>query len=237
MTDIDLDRLEALAEAATPGPWYWKQTKLDINLVARTEWSPIVLGFGRWGMHGAQPLVQGDGLMFAKGSEIRVSEHRDMAFIAAAREAVPQLIAEVRQLRKVAEAQRRFSGMLGFGDGVTEPAATLVDQMADPLREAMAVAMDHDDCPVVCELCGETLAATACEKCHGSGCLPNAALAYLECDVCAGVGKVHVGCAEQSYAALTAKVAAVVALLDRVENRMMATARPDEIRKALEVEP
>jgi hypothetical protein len=100
MSDLDLDRLEALASAATPGPWYWQQTKLDINLVSRSRWSPIILGFGRWGMNRAQPLVQGDGLMFAKGSEIRVSEHRDTAFIAAAREAVPALIAEVRRLRE-----------------------------------------------------------------------------------------------------------------------------------------
>ncbi len=112
------------------------------------------------------------------------------------------LIAEVRRLR---ESQRSFSTALGFGNGVTEPAASLAD-MIHPIEDAMSAALDHDECPVTCELCGDVLAATQCPTCHGSGCLPNAALAYLECDLCAGVGKIHEGCAEKPYADLVVEV-------------------------------
>lgn len=107
----------------------------------------------------------------------------------------------------VAEAERErlaFTAALEFGDDKSEPAATL-EQMIDPIREAFDQAREHYECPVICELCGETLADTVCGRCHGSGCLPNAALAYLECDDCAGVGRVHEGCAEQSYADLRAR--------------------------------
>ena len=44
------------------------------------------------------------------------------------------------------------------------------------------------------------------EHCNGGGCLPNAEMAYRECGWCAGVGRVHVGCTEESYADLVAAV-------------------------------
>ena len=99
----------------------------------------------------------------------------------------------------------QFAVALGFGDGVTEPAATL-EEMVDPIEEAFGAARDHQECPAVCELCGEQLAWQLCEKCYGSGCLSNAALAYLECDECGGAGMIHPDCAEQTYAELAAEV-------------------------------
>ena len=102
------------------------------------------------------------------------------------------------------EAEEAFSAALGWGDGKTEPAAALED-LIEPLKEALSAASDHEECTVCCDLCGEMLAGTQCPKCHGSGCSPNDALAYLECDQCAGVGKIHDGCAEKSYADLVAE--------------------------------
>jgi len=121
--------------------------------------------------------------------------------------------AEVERLRR---EQLEFSSALGFGDGVHEPAATLKD-MLDPIEEAFAAARDHNECAVVCELCGERLASAVCEHCHGSGCLPNPALAYQECGWCGGAGRIHVGCAEQSYGDLAAEVERLRATVDRVE--------------------
>ncbi len=65
MTDEELDHLEALANAATEGPWTWD--------------TYIVRADGR-------PIITADSAM-------------DARFIAASREAVPALIAEVRRLR------------------------------------------------------------------------------------------------------------------------------------------
>lgn len=85
---VDLDQLEALANAATQGPWHVSEE-----------------GFGRRGV----PTV------YATDDELRyIAKCRDLPahidhpptddaanarFIAAARDAVPQLIAEVRRLR------------------------------------------------------------------------------------------------------------------------------------------
>lgn len=117
---------------------------------------------------------------------------------------IAELLAEVDRLR---EEARAFAEALGFGNGRTEPAATLA-QMIDPLAEDRATAAEHIECAVMCESCGEVLAADRCEECHGSGCLLNAELAHMECGTCAGVGRIHVGCAEASYAELAARAEA-----------------------------
>lgn len=87
-----------------------------------------------------------------------------------------ELLAEVEERR---EAERAFSAALGWGDGKTEPSATLSD-LVDPLKAALSAASDHDECNVCCDLCGEMLAGTQCPTCYGSGCLPNDALVYAD---------------------------------------------------------
>lgn len=101
---------------------------------------------------------------------------------------------------------RDLTSRLGFGDGITEPMADN-DTIVEFIEQLLMEASEHHECPIVCELCGETLAATICEHCHGSGgnnALIEATLAYSECEWCAGAGKVHVGCVERSYADLAA---------------------------------
>lgn len=110
-------------------------------------------------------------------------------------------VAAEQEIERLQEDARSFAAALGYGDGHAEPSATLAE-LVDPLTEAMSSARDHDECPAACELCGERLAATRCPQCHGSGCLPNPQLTYLECDTCAGAGRIHDGCAEKSYADL-----------------------------------
>lgn len=147
------------------------------------------------------------------GDEVAICSRRaDSTFAQHARTDIPLLLAALDEARAERVA---FADALGFGDDRTELAATLA-QMVDPIRQAFSDAHEHHECPVVCELCGETLARETCEHCHGSGCLPNAALAYLECDWCAGVGRIHPGCAEKSYAALTSERDSLLAVVASV---------------------
>lgn len=103
---------------------------------------------------------------------------------------------------KVLAEYHRMTSTLGFGDNQTEPAATPTE-LAEILEPLLGAARDHHECPIICELCGETLADKVCEHCYGSGCGPGtASLAYEECEWCAGAGKVHEGCVEKTYAEL-----------------------------------
>jgi hypothetical protein len=80
MTDIDLDALDALAAAATPGPWFADSTE-----IGRT--------------YGDDPtgLIE---TWVAESCDIDNPEQgaANAAFIAAARDAVPALTARVREL-------------------------------------------------------------------------------------------------------------------------------------------
>lgn len=88
MTDQDLDRLEALANNATDGPWTVGE---HFHLI--TESDP------------AYP----DELMGSFHRGARFLHRPDAAFVAASRTAVPALIAEVRRLtREHAELEQQF---------------------------------------------------------------------------------------------------------------------------------
>jgi hypothetical protein len=75
MTDDELDRLDGLARAATPGPW-----KASIE--------------GRDHFSGSHVILTG-----GEDIEMTGASLADHDFVAAARQAVPALIAEVRALR------------------------------------------------------------------------------------------------------------------------------------------
>ena len=68
---VDIEKLEALAKAATPGPWW--ASKYGV-------------------IYGS---VQPDDIFVG-----HISEDADIAYITAARNAVPELIARVRELEK-----------------------------------------------------------------------------------------------------------------------------------------
>lgn len=80
MTDEELDRLDALAQAATPGPWEVK-AKSGIRPVGRTQ------------------NVAATYLQVAEGGGTLYPFAENAAFIAASRTAIPALIAEIRRLR------------------------------------------------------------------------------------------------------------------------------------------
>lgn len=198
---MNTDEIRAALAAATPGPWDAKP-----------------LGSEGYAVTGA-PDPDAPGVRAKMRRRIARFGYQDWdtdranaELVAKAPTWLAELLAEVDRLR---EEARAFAEALGFGDGRTEPAATLA-QMIDPLTEAMSMARDHIECAVMCELCGEVLAGEWCEECHGSGCLPNAELTYLECGTCAGAGRIHVGCAEASYAGLAARAEAAEQAVRRV---------------------
>lgn len=81
MTELDLDALQAMADMASPGPWRVTQDHLD-----RPIQFDVVDASDAW------VVVDSDGY------EGAIPEAPDAAFIAVAREAVPALIARVREL-------------------------------------------------------------------------------------------------------------------------------------------
>ncbi len=82
MTDEELNRLEALANAATPGPWRYDDSDADPCVITQT------------GQYIAQTSY--DQQSVSRGDR---DYHADAHFIVASRDAVPTLIAEVRRLR------------------------------------------------------------------------------------------------------------------------------------------
>lgn len=110
-SDDELSAWEQLAEAATPGPWALstrgeKPHELADKypeLIDRTSiWGPPRSGEPRWGPKRKLGNNEYDGPIATTDDEEYVTSLRaeqDTAFIVAAREAVPRLIAEVRRLR------------------------------------------------------------------------------------------------------------------------------------------
>lgn len=98
MTDGELDRLQALADAATAGPWEYHDRGTNYD----------------WDVTGPRCL---DLSGYVKGM---FWNREDAAFIAASREAVPALIAEVRRLReenaRSMDARLRHEGIQPDGE-------------------------------------------------------------------------------------------------------------------------
>jgi len=122
---------KSLADAATEGPWYWRNTQ-DVYLFGAR--SRVVMAFNRMGMQRAQPVFRGkDDLLYPAGKE-NINGFADAAFIAAAREAVPALLADAAEWEESsanwqtlyqqakAEAQRLRDGVLALA--ATKPGQT-----------------------------------------------------------------------------------------------------------------
>lgn len=162
--------------------------------------------------------------------------HPDARLIVAAVNALPGLLdaldsaeAEIERLRAFRAEYTALTSALGFGDNVSEPAAP-PSQLREPIEEAFSDALEHQECPIACELCGERLADTDCEHCNGSGAnvaLTEATLAYAECKWCAGAGRIHVGCIEWSYADLAAEVERLRTGIEALADGWVHNGHPD----------
>jgi hypothetical protein len=99
--ELDLDAIDELCSAATPGPWFVRSLDDDhaMSLVAVSTTEDTRLGERRPAFdHGeliAATLVQQP--RYVDCADGRWDENA--AFIAMAREAVPQLVQEIRRLR------------------------------------------------------------------------------------------------------------------------------------------
>jgi hypothetical protein len=109
----DRDELRRLAEAATPGPWFWGgHRKWGMRLSwMRPGWGQTsVMDFVRQGMRGAQPRFADDQVMMRKAEDLAVLEvpyredivaidHPDARWIAAASpDVVLALLARIDEL-------------------------------------------------------------------------------------------------------------------------------------------
>ena len=108
MNEQELNEIEARAEAATPGPWFWDTNRRykSTMLKAPQNGGTCVMDFTRWGMQSAQPRFNDTCASF--GGILYTMEQYDKTglpnpnadFIAHARQDVPALAAEVRQLQQ-----------------------------------------------------------------------------------------------------------------------------------------
>lgn len=121
---LDLDAIEARANAATPGPWMLKPDHEERD-------HDHVMG---------PDDPDGEEVEIAR-IEIREDDagERDGAFIAAARADVPALIARVRELEGVARALAKAARAAVAG---IEPIAASVDDLLCDLKRAATVSDD-----------------------------------------------------------------------------------------------
>lgn len=99
---IDLDELERLANAATPGPWIEDYT--DHRIPYPFIHGPLSKPKGQLGVQ-----------LVVANLPISGREIHDMAFIAAARTAVPQLVARVRELEALLRKAEWTENPHGYG--------------------------------------------------------------------------------------------------------------------------
>jgi hypothetical protein len=109
MTPEDLDRLEALAAAATKGPW--RAGRMDTEsyyIDGSGPFKNVYADDPRGGVHPQLGEILPYVVATGEGDECR----DNAAFIAASREAVPALIAEVRRLTVQRDGLRDDCDML-----------------------------------------------------------------------------------------------------------------------------
>ncbi len=129
LTDAQLAEWEALAERATGGPWYTVDPPW-----ANSDW----VNAGSEDPHGGSLVcdcqAQHDDMTDDDEGDNAIS---DAAFIAAARTAVPALIAEVRRLRAcIARVKALQDGYRNAGDIWDVPSALgIAEEISKALRE------------------------------------------------------------------------------------------------------
>lgn len=117
MTQDELDRLEALANAATSGPWcVWDGPQYvgggeDLCIGAGKKWLANMdhrfcasIRDATFGPRECDPDTMTCDICTIDAGKITEEERANAAFIAAARDAVPALVAEVRRLQSEAGA-------------------------------------------------------------------------------------------------------------------------------------
>lgn len=111
-----LDEIEARAEAATKGPWCWRNTSEPYLMGAASR---VVMAFRRMGMSGAQPQFRDRSRILVDGGRANLHGFPDAAFIEHARDDVPWLVEQVRirdeALRAVLELHQPIDALMNPG--------------------------------------------------------------------------------------------------------------------------
>jgi hypothetical protein len=110
-----LDEIRARVEAATPGPWEWDDSEWHRGFYAQ-EGRPL-------GDRSIGELSAGDidVLRAHIDEEYLTGRLADAAFIAAAREDVPWLLAQIRRLRRIELAAREYQQLGAYLRGHIGP--------------------------------------------------------------------------------------------------------------------
>jgi hypothetical protein len=124
-----LDEIEARLAAATPGPWWWRNTSEPYLQGARTR---IVMAFRRMGTHAAQPQFRDSDGLLVDGGKANLNAFPDAALIAHAPADLAALLAVVKAVRTKAEG---WAGMAPDDDWGEDIAQTIV---ADAGRAILA---------------------------------------------------------------------------------------------------
>ena len=112
LSDEELDELDELAQAATPGPWFVRvlDDEHAMNLVAVSTTPDTGIG-ERWPHFDHREIVAATLVQqprYVDAADERWDENAQ--FIATAREAIPRLVAEIRSLRRQLETGGTESG-------------------------------------------------------------------------------------------------------------------------------
>ncbi|MEU8971291.1 hypothetical protein AB0D11_18815 [Streptomyces monashensis] len=119
VSDEELDDLEELVQAATPGPWFVRVLDDDhaMNLVAVST-VPDTGASERSRTFDCQEIVAAT--LVQQPRYVDIADERwdeNARFIAAARECVPRLIAEIRRLREQMDTAQTAVRTQGRGPG------------------------------------------------------------------------------------------------------------------------
>ncbi|KQH75570.1 hypothetical protein AO501_25165 [Mycobacterium gordonae] len=169
MSDDIIARAEAALEGISPGPW-----KIRFN--------------GHW----AHVVMTPNGCVWNPDTG-KVNDRRNGEFIAAARQLVPELVAELKTTRefryKVADAVGFVECVESVGNAILADDNTILDYV----RAHAETARKHEtECPVWCEAHEHFEHVDSCKECGGSGCGPGTATgAHEGCDECGGDGRDH----------------------------------------------
>ena len=115
------DEIREREQKATKGPWFWNINRRAKRAELVNSKTDIVIDFVRWGMRGAIPRFNIDGIMWAANHMAWNWPNRDhhsewaqkivtpdADFIAHAREDVPYLLDKVARLRRELEETREL---------------------------------------------------------------------------------------------------------------------------------
>lgn len=145
---MNTDEIRAALTAATPGPWYWRNTQGPMLMGDRSK---LVMSFEHMGMHGAQPLFRDEHCVMQPGGRANLYSFPDAHLIANAPTYIADLLAEVDRLAARAEA--------------AEQAIQLVRELHTP---EVAYDSEHHDCePSECDRAGEGKPYERCAHCSG----------------------------------------------------------------------